>query len=429
MKLLCAGDLHIGRRPTRLPASVDCRPLSCARAWEAIVEYAVDQRVDILALSGDVVDQSSKVYEAVGPLERGLLRLREAGITTVAVAGNHDYDVLPQLARVIDDPSFRLLGAGGAWERTTVTTRGGETLHVDGWSFPAEQVRDNPLAGYDLRPDGDTPVLGLLHAELDVAESRYAPVPLKDLQTRPLTLWLLGHIHAPKLHRAAHGPPVLYPGSPQPMDPGEPGVHGVWLADLRPLAPAEPRQIPLASVRYAGIAVDVDGVESVDELHVRVNERLREGIPALVRESGGRLRYLSLRLHVSGATPLHRRIERELRNLAEDFEWRGGEASAYVERVTSATRPARDLEALSRGDDAVAVLARLAAALSSGAPDPDTESLLDATRGVAGTLLDARQYRSIDDLTGSLSEAATRAMAGEQALLLLDELLAQRELA
>src|SRR5690606_30847102 len=101
MRVLCAGDLHIGRRPTRLPSDVDSSRLSCARSWESIVDYAVDQRVDVLALSGDVVDQSNKFYEAIGPLERGLARLRAAGVATVAVAGNHDHDVLPQLARSI----------------------------------------------------------------------------------------------------------------------------------------------------------------------------------------------------------------------------------------------------------------------------------------------------------------------------------------
>ena len=393
------------------------------------MEYAVDQRVDVVALSGDVVDQSNKLYEAVGPLERGLRRLREAGIVTVAVAGNHDYDVLPQLARVISDDSFRLLGTGGAWERTTITSQGGEKLHVDGWSFPAEHVRNNPLASYQIRPDGDTPVLGLLHAELDVAGSHYAPVSLGELQARQLSLWLLGHIHASKLNSARHGPPVLYPGSPQPMDPGERGVHGAWLVDIRPLTPVDARQIPLASVRYDEMEVDVAGVEDVDQLHVRVNERLRSGIAALAEESGDRLRYLSLRVRVVGGTSLHRSIERALRELPADFEWRGGEASAYVEAISIDTRPMRDLDALSRGDDAVALLARIASSISSGAFDPATASLLDDARTAAATLLAARQYRSIDDVRAPLDEAALRAMTEQQALSLLDELLAQREMA
>lgn len=431
MKVLCAGDLHIGRRPTRLPPDADARQLSCARAWEVMVEYAVDQRVDLLALSGDLVDQSNKFYEAIGPLERGLRQLRDAGVVTVAVAGNHDYDVLPQLARSIGDDSFRLLGAGGEWERVTITNGAGERLHVDGWSFPSEQVRDNPLASYDLRADGDTPILGLLHADLDAPRSSYAPVSLSDLQTRPVTLWLLGHIHAPKLHRARHGSPVLYPGSPQPMDPGEPGVHGVWLLDLRPLAPAEPRMIPLASVRYATAEVDMTGAATIPELRALVNERLRSSIAELVAESGARLRVLSLRLRVGGSTALHRQVEHELMKLREDFDWRTGDVSAFVEATTAVTRPVRDLDALARGDDAVALLARLARDFSSPASGHDAGSaaLMEGVRGAAAALLDAKQYRCVDDLRRGFDDGSLRALVAQQSLSLLDELLAQKELA
>lgn len=212
------------------------------------------------------------------------------------------------------------------------------------------------------------------------------------------------------------------------MDPGEQGVHGAWLLELRPLAPAEPRLIPLASVRYAGLEVDVTGIDAVADLHARVNERLRYGIANLVEESGARLRVLSLRMRMVGATALHRQIERELSRLPGDFDWRSGDASAFVELITPATRPVRDLEALSRGDDAVALLARLANDLSDDSRDA-AAGLLDGVRGVATVLLDARQYRSIDDLREPLGEAAVRSIAELQALSLLDELLAQKELA
>jgi DNA repair exonuclease SbcCD nuclease subunit len=392
------------------------------------VEYAVDQRVDVLALSGDVVDQSNKFYEAIGPLERGLRALRDAGVVTVAVAGNHDYDVLPQVARSVGDGSFRLIGAGGDWERVTITSVSGEKLHVDGWSFPAEHVRESPLDSYTFRPDGDTPILGLLHADLDVPRSSYAPVSLADLQTRPVTLWLLGHIHVPRLTSSRHGAPVLYPGSPQPMDPGEPGVHGAWLVELRPLAPAEPRLIPLASVRYDAPRIDVTGAASIADLRALVSDQLRSSIRTLVEESGARLRALSLRPTITGSTALHREIEREVAKLRDDFEWRGGDTSAFIDAVSFQTRPARDLDALARGDDAVALLARLALALSSGAHDAESAPVLDGARDVATTLLGAKQYRYIEDERDSFEDDALRSLAAQQSLSLLDELLSQKEL-
>jgi DNA repair exonuclease len=428
MKVLCTGDLHIGRRPTRLPPEVDCRPLSCARHWDAIVDYAIAQAVDVVALSGDVVDQSNKFYEAVGPLERGLRRLGEAGVVTVAVAGNHDYDVLPQLASTLNSESFRLLGRGGEWKRTTISGRDGERLHVDGWSFPAEHVSDNPLATYHPESSDGVPVLGLLHADLDAKGSHYAPVSLPDLRACPVALWLLGHVHAPALHDGGggHRPPVLYPGSPQAMDPGETGVHGVWLAEVRALTPVQPRSIPLASVRYATVDIDLTGLRELSELRTRITSELRSGIATLVGESGP-LRHLSLRARVLGATALHRQMGSELSRISSDFEWQENGVTAHVERITAATRPERDLEALARGSDAVGLLARLARDVASGTLDTDRAALVRGAHDAAASLLDSSRYQAIVELRDDLDDRVLRARIEREAISLLDELLAQKE--
>src|SRR5690606_34254660 len=135
MKLLCTGDLHLGRRSSRLPSHLDGRTHSCAGCWDQVVALALEESVDVVALSGDLVDRDNRFYEAVGPLESGLRRLADAGIEIVAVAGNHDHDVLPRLVDALGPEAFRLLGRGGVWERATVR-RGGRVLHIDGWSFP-----------------------------------------------------------------------------------------------------------------------------------------------------------------------------------------------------------------------------------------------------------------------------------------------------
>ena len=86
MKILATGYLHLGRRPARLPAEAEDDPrLSTAEAWQELVALAVEQGIDLVALSGDLVDRDNRFFEALGPLERGLGRLAEAGIDTVAV--------------------------------------------------------------------------------------------------------------------------------------------------------------------------------------------------------------------------------------------------------------------------------------------------------------------------------------------------------
>jgi DNA repair protein SbcD/Mre11 len=425
MRVLCTGDLHIGRGPTRLPSTADARALSCATAWADIVDHAVGQRVDLVAVSGDLVDQANRYYESLGPLERGLRRLGEAGIAVVAVAGNHDYGVLPEIARALPEGCLRLLGLGGRWERTTVATASG-ALHVDGWSFPAAHVRENPLAAYDLPVATDAPVLGLLHADLDAPSSAYAPVALADLRARPMAMWLLGHVHAPRLHQKADGPAVLYPGSPQPMDPGETGAHGVWMADFAPGKPVVVRHVPLASVRYHVHDIDVSDAADVEELRVLVLTRLREQAEELGRD-GGPLRHLSLRLRLTGRSPVHRVLEQECRQLATDLDLTVNGVGVHVERVDVATRPVRDLELLESGSDAAAVLARLLRDLDGGDGPSRCRDLLDAVQRIPATLQMAKPYRSLTVGGAEHDAAALRDLVAHQAGLLLDEILTRKE--
>jgi hypothetical protein len=55
--------------------------------------------------------------------------------------------------------------------------------------------------------------------------------------------------------------------------------------------------------------------------------------------------------------------------------------------------------------------------------------LLEGVRGAASALREARQYRGVADLSDGFDDDALRALAAQQSLSLLDELLAQKEIA
>jgi len=97
LKILVAGDVHIGRVSSRVSAD-ELAEVSARGAWGRLIDLAVSESVDVVCLTGDVADESNRFWEALGPLERGLRTLEGQGITTLAVSGNHDYDALPRLA-------------------------------------------------------------------------------------------------------------------------------------------------------------------------------------------------------------------------------------------------------------------------------------------------------------------------------------------
>ncbi|MCC6729571.1 MAG: DNA repair exonuclease [Chthonomonadales bacterium] len=424
LELLCAADLHLGRRPARLPP-VDAGEHSAGAVWETAVEHAVRRGVAGVLLAGDVVDRANCFFEAFGPLERGARRLASAGIPLFAVTGNHDFDVLPRLADHVPAGAFHLLGTGGAWEERTLAVGGIPALRLAGWSFPAEHVRYSPLDAY--RPEmspGNLPVVGLLHCDLDVPGSVYGPVTGASLRGAGPSAWVTGHVHRSRLETGS-GALLLNPGSPQPLDPGEAGPHGVWVLRLKRGAPLSAEMLPIATVRYDSIAVDLDGALDAVDVRSRVLVGVRDHIDA-VRGEGHTPVHLCCRVTLIGRCEVRglRSLCREMASDTEVTEHAG--VRARIDDIALSTRPPVELAALAQGADAPAQLARLLLALESGAAHALAAEALEAARRCHESVWWSGPFQAVanDPLPGG-EVAREDVLRGCRALL--EALLAQRE--
>ena len=215
MKILACSDIHIGR----IPSIPDTSLASSVSAWDAIVEQALDKHVDVVVLSGDVVDQDDAWFEAYGPLLKQLKRLQEHDIKVIAVAGNHDAKVFPKLAQESD--AICMLGLGGMWEHLDY-----HGVRFIGWSFPSSSYRIDPFEQFDTGLlDFDGPILGLLHCDIggQTGSSNYAPVNQFRIESISTPLWILGHIHAHRTVKTGCTAALrmrLIPVRKIPMEPG-----------------------------------------------------------------------------------------------------------------------------------------------------------------------------------------------------------------
>ncbi|MBA3276521.1 MAG: DNA repair exonuclease [Chloroflexia bacterium] len=429
-RVLCTGDVHIGRRASKVAGAY-----RCADAWSAIIDLAIEEQVDLLAVSGDIVDKEPRSYEALGPLESGFQRLERAGIEAVAVSGNHDHDVLHALSGVADGRRLWMLGRGGTWERHTFTGADGSRLHVDGWSFPTEHVLDHPMQGYPAPASDGTPVLGLLHGEVGVANSRYAPIRLDDLWAQQVDLWLLGHIHAPKQFTSPGGVIAFYPGSPWAMDPGEPGVHGVWIAEFDASQPPRLAQRAISPVHFDRASVDLSPITGETDFMDALMYTLRiRGEDAIARH-GHSLRIVSCRLHLSGRTPLHHQVVAWMQKAKQDLGpiSTAGQAVIHLDDLTSDVRPAIDLAGFARGNDPAGEAARLILALDEPVLDPAYAPLVRDTRESIAAVNRHSGYATLAALdqqeqVETAAEAEIRALLSDQAWNLLAALVGKKEL-
>ena len=421
IRLLVSGDLHLGRFPARAPVSDP--DLSAEYVWELIVAYAVDQRVDALVLTGDVVDRENRFFESFGPLRRGLERLAAAGIPSFAVAGNHDFDVLPALHDSLKAKGFHLVGRGGSWETVPLLIGGQPSLFFTGWSFPSPAVNVSPLDDFEM-PATELPVIGLVHGDLNQRTSRYAPLALADLRSEPVAAWLLGHIHKPGVEKHRNGI-ILYPGSPQPLGPKEEGAHGPWLIDVDPSGGVRAEQVPFATLRFGECEVDLEGVASRDEFRNRVIAAAEDHVRKLADEFDS-LKHVIYTLRYVGRTSLHREIEGL--DLQVRKEIPVGRITASITGSSIEARPALDLENLARGNDPLGVLAKLILDLDAGRADGTSAKLVRRSHEEIDLLQRKAAYsplRSAEDFPGPDSEAIQQ-MLRDQALLLLDELHGQK---
>lgn len=417
-QLLFVGDIHLGRRPTRLPDlqeyGIDARALTPAAAWRTTVQYAIDQRVDAVVLAGDVVDTDNARYEAYGQLAEGVQKLVSEGIRIRAVAGNHDVYALPKLANEITD--FRLLGVQGTWEHTTI---GG--IHLVGWSFPVQHVEKSPFQTSPLpdRPQDGKPILGVLHCDLDQTGSRYAPVTRAELDRTGYQGWFLGHIHKPAdLHTPPH---QGYLGSLMGLDIGENGAHGPWLVRSHP-GKLEVEQVMLSPLRWEKVPVPVDPLKEGDEFSAILTSSANVHVESIA-EGLGQTRAVGLRITLEGRTKQHRRIRQQvLSGEHKDLVIPYGETCCFIESVIDHSRPDLNLEVIARTNDPAGILARHLLNLQQGNADL-IRDVLPQLRDVTSNPV----YSSLED--GQPDESRARDLLLSSGMRVLDGLLEQVEAA
>lgn len=425
--LLVVGDVHLGRRPVGLDeALAECglapRDLTPARALESLVEHALDDPPRAVLLAGDVVDEARDRFEAYHALERAASRLAERGVPVLAVAGNHDGLVLPRLADRVS--GARLVGRDGVWERVELP---GDGTPVDllGWSFPGPHHRDCPLddPSFDAARRGARPgarVIGLLHADLDAPGSTYAPVPRARLEATDLAAWFLGHVHQPD---DLGGPrPIGYLGSLVGLDAGETGRRGAWRA--RPAADGvRLERVDVGPLRWERMDVALDEGEAADADDV--HERLLATVSGTVASFDGldALRAVVVRARFTGRS----RGRDGVRAFVANHDPARTVASVegipvIVERVSDATRPAVDLDALATEPSPLGFVAAHLAALRDG-----DAAAVAAARDTVERVGSAARWRldDADDDDTAVPEAA--ALAERAAWRVLEALLDQRD--
>lgn len=310
-------------------------------SFTALCDFAIDESVDFIVVSGDVYDGIERGIRAQLRLLREVSKLSAANIDVYMAFGNHDplgqggeFAIKwPSNLHIFPDTplSFSLEKEDKVYG------------HITGISYRTKHEQRNLAQLFPDVNDSGLFEIAVLHANIggNAEHDNYSPATLEDLVSKGYDYWALGHIH--KRTVLSESPFVIYPGNLQGlhMKPSERGPKGAELVIVG--SELGHRFIPFARVVFEQIEVDVTGIESIDSLLAECGDRAI----SLVGKSGAAS--LVVRVHLVGTAEeeLYRAIEdidSVAQTLAEELQLNN--SKILLEGMSSSVMPSRTLDDL-----------------------------------------------------------------------------------
>jgi len=346
IRFIHAADPHLDS-PLRGLESHDGAPVAKLRgatrhAMENLVQLAIDEQVDFLAIAGDIYDGDWKDYNT-GLFFRGqMVRLAGKGIPVYQISGNHDAASI--ISRKLGLPANVHVFSTKAAESMEVP---GIPVVIHGRGFPNRSVPENLVKEYPPAVTGKFN-LGLLHTSLTgrPGHDNYAPCSVADLSDKGYGYWALGHIHQPEV--ISQDPWIVFSGNCQGRHARETGPRGCRLVTVNESLSVENAEFKaLDVVRWQIIELDLTSVSEESEAMRLISEAMTKA----VSEADHRL--LAARIILTGATPLHGSLIREgprwraeLLGRAQDH----GPEALWIEQIKIETKPVYDVSQLAERD-------------------------------------------------------------------------------
>lgn len=265
VRLLHTGDVHLGATFKVLGERGREQHRQVRDTFQRVVTLAIDERVDVLLIAGDLFDSVAAARAQAGFAGDQLARLGAAGIPVCAIAGNHDPlgEGSGALWRDLAARCPHLCLFGPTWEPRVFAER---DLTVIGRSAQSRLSAESPLAGLPV-PRRTHFLVALAHGSVQRADipARFDLIMPEQVASSGVDYLALGDWHSTR-NVSSGGVTAWYSGAPEMIDLDEPDSGNVCLVTLE--APGDIRVEPrrVGRRRAARVTLDlatVGGAEAV----------------------------------------------------------------------------------------------------------------------------------------------------------------------
>ncbi len=376
-KFIHAADVHLDS-PLRGLSRYESAPAesirdACRRAFENLVDLAIEEKAAFVLLAGDLYDGDWKDYSTGIFLSQQMGRLGQHNISVFSVAGNHD--AANRMTKVLDSPAnMRILSS----RKVEIIKIDDLAVAIHGRSFGTQHVDENLVAGF-AAAEKNMFNIGLLHTSLNGREGHavYAPCSLNDLRSKGYQYWALGHIH--KQEFVSEDPCVVFSGCVQGRHIRESGAKGCVLVTVENNDVSAVETYSLDVLRWGLCCVDLTDVSTMREVLECARKAIeKERISADGRPAAMRIRFEGTTAISDELAAYPERFEQQIKALGAEI---AGD-DLWIERVENAVVGKLDLDSMLSDDNAFGIL------LKEILATPDD---LDEISGLKDVIADLRQ--------------------------------------
>jgi len=348
-RFIHAADIHLDS-PLRGLESYEDAPVAeirgaGRRAFDNLIDLAIEEDVRFILLAGDLYDGDWKDYHTGLYFIGRMGRLKQHHIQVFMVSGNHD--AASRITRTLQLPDHcRMLS--NKKPETILLEEVGVAIHGQGYASRA--VTENLAAAYPQYLPGYFNI-GLLHTALNGREGHepYAPCTVDDLLQKGYDYWALGHVH--RREEVSTDPFIVFPGNLQGRHAHETGAKGASLVTVEDGEVTRVVHHALDVMRWQVSEIDLTGCESLDAVHDQVKQTLEK------EQGDADGRVLAIRLVLTGTSPVHALIMDESAHLTESFRSiAAGLGDMWVEKVRFKTEGKETLRHAMGGETPLAGL-------------------------------------------------------------------------
>lgn len=264
MKFIHTADIHWGMIPDSDRPWGKKREQAIRLTFQSIIEDARENRVDLLLISGDLFHRQ--------PLAKDLKEINYLfstipGTRIVIIAGNHD-----RIRR-----SSALFSFTWAPNVTFLMDETFDSVYfkelnteVYGFSYHTPEITEDRTAQLSITDSHRIKIL-MLHG----GDAKHLPFDRNAVAAMPFSYIALGHIHKPGILIKDR---MAYPGSPEPLDVTETGVHGYLMGEIDDITGhvTSLEFKPAAQAQYISLVVNVTPSTTNQELSQLIADEIRK---------------------------------------------------------------------------------------------------------------------------------------------------------